>query len=171
MIDRMISSYQLAGPRAEWYRHQSAGYSRVELSALSALSPRISWEKVLDWFPGVKTGTNQGFLGRSYEKARALLEGGDPEVVFRTAPKTRAFFYNLAGETYPDGTEPVTLDAHMIRAWGLHSNLTPKRYREAESLARVAAKILGVEPSRLQSNVWEATRESPSRAPPGLPPF
>lgn len=147
-----------------WYHHarealtrlaDETGYtvSRVT-GAAAALSPQVSWLDQLRFLPGFlrdpSGARHPGFSG-NLEKARAILDGGDPRTILG-GPKVRAFYLALLGDL-----DAVVIDRH---AWAVAADvdadvtLTERRYRAAAEAFRWAARDLGLAPARLQSLLW-----------------
>lgn len=64
-------------------------------------------------------------------------------------PKTTSFGENLRGNY-----EPVTVDAHNARAWGLSEDRIPAAYDALEKEQQDIAAKLGIRPAQVQSSAW-----------------
>lgn len=64
-------------------------------------------------------------------------------------PKTTSFGENVGGNY-----EPVTVDAHNSRAWGLPENRIPAAYDALEKEQKDIAAKLGIRPAQVQSSAW-----------------
>jgi hypothetical protein len=64
-------------------------------------------------------------------------------------PKTTSFGENLRGNY-----EPVTVDAHNARSWGLSEDRIPAAYDALEKEQQDIAAKLGIRPAQVQSSAW-----------------
>lgn len=71
------------------------------------------------------------------------------EAVLLRRPKTSSFGENLRGNY-----EPVTVDAHNTRAWGLPESRTEPAYDVLEREQKDIAAKLGIRPAQVQSSAW-----------------
>lgn len=129
------------------------------VGALSALSPRTSWETnkllLIDLIVNGSCGTTL----RRQDKAMSILLGdyGDTfDSVINAfdpvlAPKTRAFYRAILGDE-----RAVTVDAHMTKLY--YGELVPlKNCNRGSNIARgmtMAAAALNVQPRELQAILW-----------------
>ena len=140
---------------------------------LAALSPQTSWtlNQELAFALVRDPDTNPGTFTHCYEKARDIYYGADPASRLR-GRKVRSFFHNIA---YPDTSNHVTVDRHMIdamtRARGFASMKEakvlerPGVYTYAAGVLRAVARTTPhpheprpLLPSELQAVLWCAWR-------------
>lgn len=149
------------------------GYLRV----VAILSPRLPWDKNLEYADAVVSGWQAGLdwaqirtgaFNRNQKRAYESL--ADPEFKFpATAPKISNFYLNLLH----GGGDNVTIDTWMVRAIYAHPNipalpmtateevpsLTKAQYaRVAICLAEVADRH-GVQSAQAQAVIWETIRD------------
>lgn len=131
---------------------------------IAALSPQTDWARNLELTRRAYTnGYASGTLGRSIDKANAILAGADPLDVLR-GPKTRAFYRLIAD---PDDLDAVVVDRHAIDiAIGERLTVADRErwyplerrgwYRIFADAYRAAGRLLGVNPSQVQGVTWTA---------------
>lgn len=145
-----------------WYGNahmvaREAGDVRKGAGVISALSPRMPWQRNLtlarDAFVAPLTG---GALKRSIGAANAIMhEGADPLDILGGL-KTRAFFDNILN---PLTSAEVTVDTHAIKIAGIdRDSVGVGLYREISDAYRHAAAIAGIAPLDMQAVTWTTYR-------------
>jgi hypothetical protein len=174
---------------ALWYPHHSHIILRIAqrnevdpsiaTAAFAAMSPGLSIEANIVELESMIKAIDMGLTSSDWKphrvpysfndtfgKAWRLLTGVLPiEDAFKpaTAPKTHAFFLNLA-----HNHDAVTVDGHIVNAAmngttriGISSknlNLTTKRYRDIASVVSELASEFDVKPAELQAIIWTVYR-------------
>lgn len=148
----------------------------------AALSPNIGWKlnllavgKVLNAYDNDLTAENTVVVGYKANRRKAFAiasldnELTDSEAIRSVvyslsakengAPKTRAFFHNLIGNT-----DVVTIDTHAccvaanVRITTKDSSFSGKQVEQVAECYRVAALKLGISVTELQAVTWIAYR-------------
>lgn len=139
---------------------------------IAALSPMTSWganKKLATKFLEAG-GLDAGYLGIGLRKARAILEGADPETILMgvRGQKTAAFY---AGILTCGITDRVCIDRHAYdlavntkHTDSSRPNLAGKRYNEIADKYQRAARILSkeygpVSAAQVQAVTWVTWRQ------------
>jgi hypothetical protein len=169
-FDRANVSDLEAGAR--WYNEArdlaenlaySSGYSREHCAAvISHMSPRTTWARNVTGAVTLLTYGNKasGIIAANYDRALASLEYLDPLDSFGpTAPKTRNFAANIAGDD-----EAVTVDVWALRVVGLDDKIVGRAgvYDVIADAYRAAARRRGVLPTTMQATTWIVARNGRS---------
>jgi hypothetical protein len=136
---------------------------RTAAGVIAALSPRVRWEKNLEYANAVLAHAASGvritparvpvFAGSSIKAWRISL--GERPLDVLGGLKTRAFYRNLTGDL-----EPVTVDVWAARAVGVEGSLTPATYHRIAAAYTAAARLRGIPPAVMQAIVWVAIRDA-----------
>jgi hypothetical protein len=129
------------------------GDVRKGAGIIAALSPLKSWAENIRLATDAGNGNVHGHFTSAVTKAKAIMDGTDPETVLPMDAKTGNFFLNIL---FPDLDGPVTIDRH---AWRVATgeaipSMTPKRYRMASDAYRSAGQALGVPAHIVQAGTW-----------------
>lgn len=144
----------------------------VAAGVIAALSPMQSWganKNLAERFLAAG-GLDSGYLSSGLAKARAILEGLDPEVAFGTptSRKTRAFYHSIVTSGI---TDSVCIDRHAYdiatdtrNTDATRPSLAGKRYDEVARVYIHAARVLSAEfgeisPAQVQAVTWVAWRQ------------
>ena len=114
-------------------------------SILSAFSPRVTWNRNCVLAHAFANGEVVACLGnsiRAAERAKTLGFGALKGL------KTNAFARNIAGDT-----NPVTIDAWMLRPFGMKS-VSVRNYRILSEAIRTVAAESGMTPADMQALLW-----------------
>lgn len=130
------------------------------VGVLAALSPRNKWNRnKIDCINVIKHGYNATVctFNSNKEKACKILAARSLEhcVKLLNGIKVQSFFSNI----YYKDCQLVTVDVWAMRAIGYNGNLTPKKYREIESIYQTVARDFGMLPKQLQAVAWSTIRE------------
>lgn len=136
---------------------------RIVVGILTSLSPRKRWElnkmmteKFLECQECKHTLTQSRkakAISMLINKESILNEREQDRYIMATLGglKTRAFFSNIM---YPQTSELVTLDVHILRYFHHNYKPTPKQYKQLSELFLKKAKEYGIPVANLQSRVW-----------------
>ena len=118
-------------------------------AVISAFSPRVQWNRnmVLAW--SWCFGAEVKCLGNSKRAAERAARDG---ISALKGLKTNAFARNISGDT-----ESVTIDAWMLRPFGLKS-ASVRNYRTLADAIRTVAREVGMNPADLQALIWVRLR-------------
>lgn len=134
-----------------------AGDVRKGAGILSALSPRMPWDRNVKLariaFHMPLTG---GALGMSIQKANAIREGADPTIALGKGLKTLSFYVNILN---PADAFTVTVDTHAIKVAGIDRDSVGKKlYNAIADGYREAAEYVGILPQQMQAITWTTWR-------------
>ena len=132
---------------------------RTFAGIIAALSPRLSWEKNIEYAHLVINGANKvPCLTTNANKAIAIRDGADPDDVLG-GQKVTSFFDNIVNPLHSDS---VTVDTHAAAiAFGdprYAFKFGARLYREVAEMYREASAIMGYRPLEIQSISWEYWR-------------
>lgn len=149
--------YDEAGQLAADLAEQAGSVDHAAV-VIAHLSPRTAWARnVAGAVELIRNGTRyNGIIGSLYERALASLEFDDPFDSFGpTAPKTRSFAANIAGDR-----EAVTVDVWACRVADLDETLLGRKgaYDAVAHAYRLAARRRGVDPATMQATTWVVAR-------------
>lgn len=167
-FDRATSADVESGAR--WY--DEAGTLAASLAAhvdtvehaaalIAHLSPRTSWGRNIAGAVAMANGDDDearriGCIGDNVDRARAALNSARPLESFGpTAPKTRNFAANIAGDR-----EAVTVDVWAARVADVDERLLSRKgvYDAVAHAYRLAARRRGVDPATMQATTWIVAR-------------
>lgn len=167
-----LSWYEEAHNLAQSLAEQHGVTLEVAAGVIAALSPINSWgvNKALAAKFLEAGGMDEGYLATGLRKARAIMEGADPEITLMgvRGQKTAAFY---AGIVSCGNTDRVCVDRHAFDLAVNHKhtdatrpNLAGKRYAEVAEKYRRAAEILSKEvgpisAAQVQAVTWVAWRQ------------
>ena len=117
--------------------------------SISALSPRMPWERNIALTWELASGRNPKALSRSVSKARLALTG-KPAL---NGPKERSFAAAILGNR-----RAVTIDAHMLRVAGYPPKVSLSILRECQHALSILALELDEDPRDLQAIIWLVAR-------------
>lgn len=152
--------YDEAGELASSLIH-AAGSLEHAAAVISHLSPRTSWARNVAGAVALVTNgpgaaRELGCIGDNITRAARALESVDPLNSFGpTAPKTRAFAANIAGDR-----EAVTVDVWAARVVSVDEALLSRVgvYDAIAHAYRLAARRRGVDPATMQATTWIVAR-------------
>jgi hypothetical protein len=141
---------------------------RQAAGIIAAISPRVRWDKNVLWADlFCKTG-DAPIMYLSKDKARRILDGEDPDVVFapksrNSGQKVRSFFNCIIDP----GCDDVCIDRHAydiaVGSKGTDSLRQPLNrvgvYDNIRDAYRAVANKIGLIPNQLQAVTWVAWRE------------
>jgi hypothetical protein len=153
---------------AWWYTvaHQLAelvgnGDVRKGAGIISALSPRMKWDRNMALAVDAMNGNVHGAMGASLRKVEAILNGADPESVLPMTAKTGHFYRNMVD---PTDTDAVTVDCWAYRVatrdWSAPGPKSARDYSEVAAAYRVVASELGIITNHVQAGTWNWARET-----------
>ena len=88
------------------------GDARIGAGIISALSPRMQWDRNVRTAIDAVNGRPIKAMGASVRKAEAILNGADPESVLPMTAKTGNFYLNMVDPTDPTA---ITIDCWAYR--------------------------------------------------------
>jgi len=156
-----------------WINEQAVRYGIDPITArgvVASLSAGTSWEANKTKAHRIFSTHGQGLFGESFpynmkldahRKAKAILEGADPEGVLGHTPKVGAFYRNLGGDL-----DAVTLDRWAFRTAtrGHLSQYGKGSLRnDIDAAYRLVASELGLHPVELQAASWLYEKEANPR--------
>jgi hypothetical protein len=137
------------------------GDVRKGAGIISALSPRMRWERNVQLAMDALAGKEIRGLGASIRKVEAILNGADPEYVLPMSAKTGHFYRNMVD---PSDTDAVTVDCWAYRVatrdWSAAGPKSAKDYSEVATAYRVVASELNKITNHVQAGTWNWARES-----------
>ena len=150
--------YQVANQLAEMVGN---GDVRKGAGIISALSPRMKWDRNMALATDAMNGNVHGAMGASLRKVQAILDGADPESVLPMTAKTGHFYRNIVD---PTDTDYVTVDCWAYRVatceWDAPGPKSAKDYREVADAYRMVASELGMISNHVQAGTWNWARET-----------
>ena len=114
-------------------------------SVISAFSPRVTWNRNCVLAHAFANGEAVACLGNSIRAAERAKTMGFGAL---NGLKTNAFARNIAGDT-----NPVTIDAWMLRPFGMRS-VNKRNYRILSEAIRTVAAENGMNPADMQALLW-----------------
>lgn len=137
------------------------GDVRKGAGIISALSPRMAWDRNVSLAIDAMGGNVHGGMGASLRKAQAILDGTDPELVLPMSAKTGNFYLNIVN---PKHESAVTVDCWAYRVatrdWSAAGPKSAKDYREVADAYREVASELNEIPADVQAGTWNWARET-----------
>jgi|SRR5690242_19673335 len=157
-ISRGRTWYTVANQLAEMVGN---GDVRKGAGIISALSPRMQWDRNVSLAIDAMNGEPIRAMGASVRKAEAILNGADPESVLPMSAKTGHFYRNMVD---PTDSDAVTVDCWAYRVatrdWNAPGPKSPKDYREVADAYRMVANELGEITNHVQAGTWNWARET-----------
>lgn len=137
------------------------GDVRKGAGLLSALSPRMAWDRNVTLAMDAANGNVHGAMGSSLRKAEAIVNGANPEDVLPMEAKTGNFYRNIVDPADPTA---VTVDCWAYRVatrdWNAAGPRTAKDYREVAAAYVLVANELGEVAANVQAGTWNWARET-----------
>jgi len=137
------------------------GDVRKGAGIISALSPRMQWDRNVKLAMSAMAGDEIHAMGASVRKVEAILNGADPESVLPMSAKTGHFYRNMVD---PTDTDAVTVDCWAYRVatddWSAPGPKNAKDYSEVATAYRVVASELNEITNRVQAGTWNWARET-----------
>ena len=137
------------------------GDVRKGAGIISALSPRMQWDRNVSLAIDAMNGEPIRAMGASVRKAEAILNGADPESVLPMSAKTGHFYRNIAD---PTDSDAVTVDCWAYRVatceWDAAGPKSARDYREVADAYRMVAGELGMITNHVQASTWNWARET-----------
>lgn len=135
---------------------------------IAILSPGTAWNLNLKDADAVMSQGEQAIVttyGANKRKAAGLLNADRNPADYVSGLKVTSFYSNIL---YPESSDAVTIDRHMIRALlrtsdpKVHAQVfnSRKKYDALAECIRAAAKNLNLVPCQLQAMLWLKVRET-----------
>jgi len=156
-IEEVASWYILTRDRLD-HDHPDTD-TRTRCGVFAALSPGCHVERNHQLASEMlATGDCNHPYGNATRKARAIAEGGDPDLVLG-GQKVRSFYANLLDPLDP---MPVTIDRHqsVILGWPNRELERAGAYDLAADIHRWLAAKYGLRPNELQALTWSYHRDT-----------
>ena len=137
------------------------GDARKGAGIISALSPRMRWDRNVSLAISAMSGEPIRAMSGSVRKAEAILNGADPTDVLPMSAKTGNFYLNIADPTDPTA---ITVDCWAYRVatrdWTAPGPKSPRDYNEVADAYRMVANELGELGNVVQAGTWNWARET-----------
>jgi hypothetical protein len=157
-LARGASWYITANQLAEMI---GGGDVRKGAGIISALSPRMQWDRNVSLAVDAMAGNVHGAMGASLRKVEAILNGADPTDVLPMSAKTGHFYRNIVD---PTDSDAVTVDCWAYRVatreWDAAGPKNARDYNEVADAYRTVASELGLITNHVQAGTWNWARES-----------